>query len=49
MRGQATVCPSCGTDNALGAKFCTECGSALATSCPECGQPTVPGQKFCSE
>ncbi len=49
MRGAATVCPRCGTDNAPGAKFCTECGSSLATACPECGNVTAPGQNFCSE
>ena len=35
--GSSHRCPRCGTDNAPGAKFCTECGSALSTSCPECG------------
>ncbi|HSC02830.1 MAG TPA: adenylate/guanylate cyclase domain-containing protein [Solirubrobacteraceae bacterium] len=49
MRGAATVCPRCGTDNVSGAKFCTECGSSLATSCPGCGSVTAPGQNFCSE
>src|SRR5581483_11686896 len=49
VRGAATVCPRCGTDNVPGAKFCTECGSSLATSCPECGHITEPGQNFCAE
>src|SRR6185437_13520772 len=49
VRGAATVCPRCGTDNGPGAKFCTECGSSLATSCPGCGAVTAPGQNFCSE
>ncbi len=49
VRGAATVCPRCGTDNLPGAKFCMECGSALPTSCPACGHATAPGQNFCSE
>src|SRR5689334_8398716 len=49
VRGAATDCPRCGTDNAPGAKFCSECGSSLSTSCPDCGSITVPGQNFCSE
>src|SRR5690242_21922463 len=49
VRGAATVCPRCGTDNVSGAKFCTECGSSLATSCPDCGSVTAPGQNFCAE
>jgi class 3 adenylate cyclase len=43
------ICASCGTDNRPGAKFCTECGSALAPTCPSCGTANQPGAKFCSE
>ncbi len=43
------VCPSCGTRNEPGRKFCGECGSPLARSCPECGNPNAPGVKFCGE
>ena len=42
------VCPSCGTDNREGAKFCVECGVGL-TGCPTCGTPVEPGQRFCAE
>ena len=28
------ACPSCGTENAAGAKFCSECGTALAEPVP---------------
>jgi class 3 adenylate cyclase len=28
------ICPSCGTENADGAKFCSECGASLAQSEP---------------
>ncbi len=43
------ICPSCGTSNAPGAKFCSECGTRFATSCPACGAVNLPGAKFCSE
>jgi class 3 adenylate cyclase/tetratricopeptide (TPR) repeat protein len=43
------TCPSCGSSNAAGAKFCSECGTRFATSCPACGAVNLPGAKFCSE
>jgi class 3 adenylate cyclase/tetratricopeptide (TPR) repeat protein len=43
------VCPSCGTANQAGAKFCVECGSRLSSVCPACGAPNQPGSKFCAE
>jgi class 3 adenylate cyclase/tetratricopeptide (TPR) repeat protein len=43
------TCPACATENASGAKFCVECGTALAQSCPACGAPHASGQKFCAE
>ncbi len=43
------TCPSCGTSNAPGAKFCSECGTRFATTCPACGAVNLPGAKFCSE
>ncbi|CAN5225923.1 hypothetical protein BH20ACT13_BH20ACT13_06030 [soil metagenome] len=42
-------CPSCGTTNEAGRKFCGECGSALAQSCPSCGTANAPEVKFCGE
>ena len=42
-------CPTCGTTNDPGRKFCGECGTALATSCPSCGASNAPGVKFCGE
>ena len=42
-------CPTCGTENAVGAKFCNECGSALASGCPTCGTQNAPGSRFCNE
>jgi membrane protease subunit (stomatin/prohibitin family) len=49
--GAALACPSCGTANAEGAKFCSSCGSALAPAalvCPSCHTENPPGAKFCS-
>ena len=43
------ICPSCTTENQPGAKFCVECGTALALACPSCGAPHVAGQRFCAE
>jgi class 3 adenylate cyclase/tetratricopeptide (TPR) repeat protein len=43
------TCPSCGTSNAVGAKFCSECGTRFATSCLACRAVNLPGAKFCSE
>jgi class 3 adenylate cyclase/tetratricopeptide (TPR) repeat protein len=43
------TCPSCGTENPPGQKFCGECGTALARACPECGTSNAPGMKFCGE
>ena len=39
----------CGTENRPGAKFCTECGTALSSACPNCGTVNPPTAKFCSE
>jgi class 3 adenylate cyclase/tetratricopeptide (TPR) repeat protein len=42
-------CPSCGTDNREGAKFCARCGGGLALGCPSCGSPYQAGDLFCVE
>jgi predicted ATPase/class 3 adenylate cyclase len=42
-------CPSCGTENEPGRKFCGECGTALARACAVCGTANGPGAKFCGE
>src|SRR6266480_364081 len=43
------LCPSCGTENREGRKFCAECGTALALACPACGAANEPGERFCGE
>ncbi len=43
------TCPSCGTANPTGARFCVECGTRLASGCPNCGSTTNPdGARFCA-
>jgi predicted ATPase/class 3 adenylate cyclase len=42
-------CPSCGTENEAGRKFCGECGSPLARICASCGFANSPAVKFCGE
>ena len=48
-----TVCPSCGTANTAGTKFCCQCGAQLEAGapviCPQCGASAAPGVKFCPE
>jgi Double zinc ribbon len=42
-------CPSCGSDNREGAKFCGECAAPLtaALACRSCGTANPKGRKFC--
>lgn len=40
---------NCGAENREGAKFCGECGVALALVCPACGAPNAAERKFCDE
>jgi len=43
------ICSNCGTENRIGAKFCTECASRLTAACPSCGTLNSPTAKFCEE
>jgi class 3 adenylate cyclase/tetratricopeptide (TPR) repeat protein len=43
------TCPTCGTENEAGRKFCRECGTRLMAACPVCGTPNDPSAKFCGE
>lgn len=51
--GAATVpCPSCGKGNAVGVKFCSDCGGKMEVAqvpCVKCGANLREGAKFCSE
>src|SRR5256885_3689121 len=40
-------CSTCHRDNEIGARFCTECGSALSLTCAGCGRRCPPAAKFC--
>src|SRR3954470_9491939 len=42
-------CESCGTTNAVGDRFCGQCGRGLALACRVCGSPVPPGQRFCGQ
>ena len=47
-----TSCPSCGKQNAVGAKFCADCGAKTEVAqvpCVKCGATLREGAKFCSE
>src|SRR5262245_2156954 len=43
------ICPRCQHENPPQAKFCLECGIALALKCDVCGTELPPGAKFCLE
>ena len=43
------TCPGCATENIAGAKFCIECGTALARACLSCGAQLPDAAKFCAE
>jgi class 3 adenylate cyclase/tetratricopeptide (TPR) repeat protein len=42
-------CPTCGTENLAGKKFCKECGAALTAACGSCGASLAGDEKFCGE
>ena len=42
-------CTACGAENPAGAKFCLECGTALASHCAQCGTALPPRARFCLE
>ena len=43
------VCPSCGTENKPGRRFCAQCAAPLSTGCPSCGAANDPDDRFCGE
>src|SRR5262245_43800898 len=42
-------CPSCGSENRQGRKFCAACGARLTLACSACGAKNQPGERFCGE
>ena len=42
------TCSRCGTENRAGARFCMQCGNALAAGCPTCGTINPPVARFCT-
>ena len=47
------TCPNCQQDNPPDARFCNNCGTALAAQevaldCPNCQQDNPPGARFCN-
>ena len=45
----AMECPNCRARVSERAKFCSQCGTALALSCLSCGSREVLGSKFCAK
>ncbi len=49
---QSATCPSCGKQNPVGVKFCSDCGAKMEVTkvpCIKCGASLAEGAKFCSE
>ena len=42
-------CPKCSSENPLGTRFCSECGSPFAAKCPKCGGEYTAPAKFCRD
>src|ERR1051325_5530019 len=53
-QAQTVPCAKCGTQNAVGTKFCSNCGApqqapqAATSPCPACQAPVPAGAKFCN-
>lgn len=52
-QSQTVACPKCGTANAAGTKFCSNCGAQMAQQaatleCPSCHGAVQAGSKFCN-
>jgi predicted ATPase/class 3 adenylate cyclase len=42
-------CTKCGSDNAVDARFCNQCGLPLNRACPQCAHLNGSGAKFCAQ
>lgn len=47
VRGDKTICPTCGEQNDPDAGFCKKCGKQLVRKCPYCGQTVDHDSEFC--
>lgn len=47
--GVAQLCPACGARNAVGARFCDDCGASLDQTCAACGARNEPDAAFCNQ
>jgi serine/threonine protein kinase len=47
VSSSSNICPSCGSSNEAGAKFCEGCGLGLSSQCPECGKSNQVSRGFC--
>ncbi|HLX35857.1 MAG TPA: adenylate/guanylate cyclase domain-containing protein [Candidatus Limnocylindrales bacterium] len=43
------TCPTCGSANDPGQRFCGNCGTALARTCSNCDAPYPEGRRFCGD
>ncbi|HXV72740.1 MAG TPA: adenylate/guanylate cyclase domain-containing protein [Acidimicrobiia bacterium] len=46
-RNDDVECHNCGHENSEGARFCSQCGTALPYPCPVCGVLADPDDRFC--
>jgi len=46
-RNENVKCRNCGRENSEGARFCSQCGTALPYPCPVCGVMADPDDRFC--
>ncbi|TML53310.1 MAG: zinc-ribbon domain-containing protein [Actinobacteria bacterium] len=44
-----SACPSCGTENPTGSRFCGACGTPLGRVCASCGAENDPSMRFCTQ
>lgn len=48
QRVDAWICSQCSTANAVGTRFCKQCGNKIGDECPKCGKLIEAAAKFCA-
>lgn len=49
-RQAALACGACGTSQAAGSRFCSQCGASMAPAvCAQCRAALAPGASFCGQ